>query len=94
MEEEKQIYEIRLYRPEISADSYSELHWRGWVRMSRQEREDISVRCTRAVRGGGLTTYSITPISPVEVSDLRLAIPARLRDTLGYGGPRPIRKTP
>lgn len=92
---DRQVYEVKLFKPEVSAETYQEVCWRGIVRMNRAERETLEARCQRALKGHHLTTYSIIPISAsIPVEDLPKNLPVGFRELLGFGGPNALRMVP
>lgn len=94
MGDDRRVYEVHLYSPEYSAETYSEVHWRGIVRMDREERESLAAKCQRVQKDGNLTTFSIRELPPsITIEDLRRQLPAKFRDLLGYGGPKAVEKS-
>lgn len=89
MPDGKRAYEVHLYRPEYSAETYAEIHWRGIIRMSMEVRDAFESKCLRSKEAGDLTTYSIRDLpEPIEFTDLRKSLPSTFRDMLGFGRPK------
>lgn len=86
--------EIRIYELEVIRNGEGGPPWGCWLRLSLEERENLSFRCTRARDSGSILTYTITEVSPIYSAELRNALPQDLKEALGFSGPKILKRTP